>query len=342
MSGIPKDSETDSVSDDSKPIGIVARFSLALTQLLLLTLVCTTMLALLARGHWFADLLANLRMQQLIALVVVFLLCAAHRRRSEVIAAAVLVAIHLPSFASALPPRDRAGDDANESITITLANVLTQNLRHDDIVADVTRRDPDVIAIVELSTALATKLRSEIGETYPYSLVRPQDTGSFGIGLFSRVRFHDEEVIALNLGIESLAATVSVGDQDYRIFATHPLPPMGPAGFAARNEHLKQLAERIKQFRTPNPDVPVILVGDLNVTPWSPHFTALERNSDLIRARDGFDVTPTWYRFEAFPFGLVLDHALISSQLKCVSHEVGPRIGSDHRSVTCRISRRSH
>ena len=104
---------------------------------------------------------------------------------------------------------------------------------------------------------------------------------------------------------------------------------MGPSAFADRNLHLKQLADRTRTFQTQSPPTAVVLVGDLNLTPWSPIFTDVEQASRLMRACERFDITPTWYRYPGFPFGLVLDHGLISDRLHCLSHVVGPDIGSD-------------
>ena len=160
------------------------------------------------------------------------------------------------------------------------------------------------------------------------------DGGNFGIGLYSRHQIVESTVFTLNTEIESIDATISAHDKEYRIFATHPVPPMGSRGYRSRNDHLKQLAMLVRETEPDISEKRIIVVGDLNLTPWSPHFAAFEQASGLRRASDGFSITPTWYRYPLFPFGLVLDHALISSGLSCVDHVIGPDIGSDHRSVT--------
>jgi len=183
-----------------------------------------TIASLFAREFWVADLLANLRIQQLIAITVSLLVFLLFRRKVAVLWAVVLIGIHLPAMqpslgeASALPT-------TIAPLRITLANVLTSNQRHTDVISDLTARDPDVIAVLEIGTTLARKLNETLSTQYPYSSVYPQD-----------------------------------------------------------------------------------------------------------------DVTPTWYRWPSFPFGLVLDHCLISKNVKCVSHEVGPDTGSDHRSVTVELA----
>ncbi len=83
----------------------------------------------------------------------------------------------------------------------------------------------------------------------------------------------------------------------------------------------------------------MIVLGDLNLTPWSPLFSDLEASTELTRARHGYGLTPTWYaKVGTFAMGLVLDHCLISDELECVSHRVGADIGSDHRAVIVGLS----
>jgi endonuclease/exonuclease/phosphatase (EEP) superfamily protein YafD len=325
----PNSTEEDAGSDlGQKLIGPI-------TRLIVLALVVTTLISLVSPHHWFADLLANLRMQQLIGLLVAFGLCLWVGNRRLACLAIILIAIHAPSFRSALPPPTT--DTTPSSITVTFANTLTSNWSVDTIATDLVRNDPDVIAVLELSSILQAKLAKELSSAYPHSIARPLDHSNFGIGLYSKHPLHDRDVFPLNLEIESIAVTVSIADQNYRILATHPLPPMGATGFRHRNEHLQQLADRINTFQSKSPETHVILVGDLNLTPWSPIFSDLEKHSGLRQARSGFSVKPTWYRFPLFPFGLMLDHGLISKNMHCISHQVGPDIGSDHRSVTLEL-----
>lgn len=300
-----------------------------------------SILTLFARVHWLADLLANLRVQQLIGLLATLVLCLLHRRPKAIAIAVALIAVQIPWFVSASSQANTTQQTNHDTVSITFANVLTQNTRHREIIADLTSRNPDIIAVVELSSSLAAKLSTEITDEYPYTLLRRQDRGNFGIGLLSKYPFRDQQVFELNVPIESIAATVTIADQDYRIFVTHPLPPMGRSAFADRNLQLKQLADRVSTFQTHSPQTAVVLVGDLNLTPWSPFFADVEQSSGLVRAGERFDITPTWYRYPGFPFGLVLDHGLISDHLSCLSHLVGPDIGSDHRSITLTLARRS-
>ncbi|MCG8652771.1 MAG: endonuclease/exonuclease/phosphatase family protein [Pirellulales bacterium] len=316
--------------------GMVLRLLWLVVRGLVSVLGIATALTLLARSHWLADLCANLRVQQCLALAAALAVCLVARQWRWAVAVSFCLAIHVPWFLPAAPVETQV-DAESEPLTITFANVLTRNQQHEDIVADVLRSDPDMFVILELSHSLAKTLDAHVKDSHSHSVVRPMDRSNFGIGLYSRLPLEEYEVFTLNTKIESIAAKIRVNGKVHWIFATHPLPPIGRIRYRVRNEHLQQLAAKIRETVN-DPSVPTILVGDLNLTPWSPHFDSFQETSGLRRATTGFDVTPTWYRFPAFPFGLVLDHALISEEVICQAHDVGPASGSDHRSVTVTLA----
>ena len=64
------------------------------------------------------------------------------------------------------------------------------------------------------------------------------------------------------------------------------------------------------------------ILGDLNVSPWSPHFGGLLRES-------GRGVQATWPTNLA-PMRIPIDHCLVSPDVSVVGRRVGPDVGSDH------------
>ncbi|WP_197171596.1 endonuclease/exonuclease/phosphatase family protein [Novipirellula aureliae] len=159
--------------------------------------------------------------------------------------------------------------------------------------------------------------------------------GDFGIGVFSRFPMEEVDRFTLNTDIQSIAATIQVPNgRSLRLYATHPLPPIGEVQQRLRNEQLTQLATRIKAFGSKQVDSPIVLLGDFNLTPWSPHFNELQTATKLQRVGSRFDLTPTWYRYPLFPFGLVIDHVMISNDIVCTEHRIGRLTGSDHRRVS--------
>ncbi|NND99410.1 MAG: hypothetical protein HKN47_18990 [Pirellulaceae bacterium] len=304
----------------------------AATSVVICILVLTAVFGLFARVNWLADLCANLRVQQVIALVITIVITVIVKRWRFLILELMLLFVHLTWIAPAWMGRS---DGASESdLVVMVTNVLTTNQQHELTVRQIADARADVVAVLELNHALAELLQRELESVFPHRLVVPKDSSNFGIALYSRHPMSDAERFELNVpGIESIAATITKDGQQYRLFATHPLPPMGRNGFQRRNDHLQQLAARVADEQNSPGGLPTMVLGDLNVTPWSPHFDDLESVTGLSRAGRGYGLTPTWYAKSHFAMGLILDHVLISGDLQCVSHHVATDVGSDHRAV---------
>ena len=72
-----------------------------------------------------------------------------------------------------------------------------------------------------------------------------------------------------------------------------------------------------------------IVMGDLNITPWSPFYVPLEEEAGMTNAANGRGYLPTW------PAGLDLlkipiDHMLVSEGVTVQQFRTGEENGSDH------------
>lgn len=76
----------------------------------------------------------------------------------------------------------------------------------------------------------------------------------------------------------------------------------------------------------------MLIIGDLNSTPWSPRFETLTRNGGLVNSQNGFGVQASWPSGIGF-FGIPIDHALHGEELTTVERSLGPGYGSAHRSL---------
>ena len=121
----------------------------------------------------------------------------------------------------------------------------------------------------------------------------------------------------------SILATLRNGQSNLRVVATHPLPPAGAAYSRWRNGQLRQHSDHVG---SPHP---LILLGDLNVTPWNRHFRRLLKRSGLADSSRGYGVQPTWPSRN--PLLLIpVDHCLHSHDVFIVNREVGANVSSDH------------
>jgi endonuclease/exonuclease/phosphatase (EEP) superfamily protein YafD len=109
-----------------------------------------------------------------------------------------------------------------------------------------------------------------------------------------------------------------------QLLSVHTSWPLGPANSALRDRQLALIGE----FARSHTGLLVVL-GDLNVSPFSPHFQALLSDSNLKSAAQGFGWQPTWPTFLP-PAGIQIDHALTGAGVFVTSFRRGSPVGSDH------------
>lgn len=113
-----------------------------------------------------------------------------------------------------------------------------------------------------------------------------------------------------------------------RLVAAHAMTPVSPRGLQTRNTLLNaagQAAEESESF---------ILMGDFNLTPWTPTFRRLpgKRAGDPRFAQ-------TW-PVKFGPFGIPIDHIMFSDDLELVETRILDPTGSDHYPVLARFRRK--
>ena len=132
-------------------------------------------------------------------------------------------------------------------------------------------------------------------------------------------------------GLPSLSGVVRIDGQPVRFLGLHTRWPVLPWLARSRDDALRRVAEIAR-----TEDLPVVALGDLNLSPDAPAFGRLLGESGLRDVMHGPDWRPTW-RASFWPLALRIDHVLVNGDL-CVDHaEVGAPIGSDHRPVMARL-----
>lgn len=214
---------------------------------------------------------------------------------------------------------------ANPPLRAMLLNVNTRLGDASRVRAVVSDADPDLLVLEEISSAWISDLEW-LTNSYPYSLTQPRED-SFGIGLFSKLPIAEADVVYIgNPEVPSIIATVRAGHTNLRVIATHPVPPGGPVYSQWRNSQLELLPA---YTRTP---FPVLLLGDLNVTPWNYYFRRLLARTGLRDSAKGYGVQPTWPNYNPL-LRIPIDHCLHSPDIIVVNRRVGQSVSSDHYPV---------
>jgi len=220
-------------------------------------------------------------------------------------------------------PAGQSAAGAGQHLRLVSVNLHASNPRTELALEFLKKTDADVVLLMEVNQHWMEALNS-LRDRYPEILAEPRED-DFGIALLNRVAATNSQVIYLGEAeVPSISTTLLLNGQAVRLLGTHPLPP-GSAEYAKeRNEQLREIAALARQS-----DEPIIVLGDLNATPWSPCFSELLREGGLLNTSQGRGLYASW------PAGLPLmripiDHCLISPNLKVLDKQMGPQIGSDH------------
>lgn len=290
-----------------------------------------SLLALFSNFHLVFDLLANFRVQY-VALIFIMLCLTLFGRRY--IAAVVLVCCLLVHVAEVYRSQySTVQSDINDGVTMRVmsSNLLAQNPYHQKQIDYISEIDPDVVVFQEYSRAWHRVLSIAL-DKYPYRVSRVVDN-PFGIAMYSKIPLDDAGVITfVDTRKPSVEGWVRVGDKRIRVVGTHPPPPMSGDLYRERNRQLQMLG-KIAQAET----APMVVLGDLNITPWSGHFKKLLKTGQLVDARRGFGVLPTWPSSN-WPLQIPIDHILVKNSVSVLTMETSDALKSDHKTLWADIS----
>lgn len=235
-----------------------------------------------------------------------------------------LALILLLAVVPGAPELERAaGVEGRAPVTVFCHNVNAANRQASEVLREVRAIAPDVAVFIEVDAWWAGRLE-ELEDSYPYNIVEARD-GCFGLAIFSR-RPLGESLIRDFSGYElpSLQVGFEVDGREVTLIGTHPPPPVGSMPFRIRNWHLAELA-RDARLR----EAPLIVVGDLNCTPWSAAFRRFAKASGLRSA--GVSRAVTWSPVRCAWLGFPIDYQLASEEWTVVRRKTGSFLGSDHR-----------
>lgn len=293
-----------------------------------------SVLPLGARWWWGFELASHFRVQYVV--LDVLLLGAFALRRKWLWAAAlaacaawsaVWVAPYLPfgSNATATPSPAVLGS----TIKLLSANVFFRNHSADALLEIVRRESPDIVLLVEYTPEWSTRA-GELRNAYPHRLEGP-GTGASGIALFSRFPLDSVEPVALG-STTAIEAHVRTPTGALTLFGVHLRSPTTPRRGAQRNRQLDLLAEHLATVTGP-----VAIVGDFNVTPYSPLYTDWLERTQLTDTRRGRTLSPSWPAFMPI-FGIPIDHCVVSKDVAIVAHRGLPSFGSDHYPILAELA----
>ncbi len=330
--------------DETHKRGFLKRCLLFVVQLFGLTLqhVCITVACLLclqavcillSRMNPWLELTVHFVVHGLLAsLLIAPVLWATRHRRTAVVCLmlAFFFAVQVQPWLWLLPDAD---ERYPESVKVLSWNVLATNEDVDEIEAVIHTSDPDILILIEVRPNLFEQI-PYIQKNYPNSRVFTH-WGGMGIGIFSKRAdvVYEDQFFEIKVMPSIVARCTSTdGKRQVELVAMHTFSPTPPERALVRDRQLKAF-----ETWALDREVPVCLAGDLNTTPWTRSFHALER-AGFYDTRRGTGNQASWPAMLG-DLGIPIDHVMTRGACRVWKRQVLPATnGSDHRPVEFELS----
>jgi len=217
---------------------------------------------------------------------------------------------------------------------ITQVHVMQHNiLRYYDnnqLIIDSYKQDSshDVLFLQEVEHELDAML-PQLKETFPHQ-VRADFTNGFDNALLSKLSIIRHDIVKYPYS-SYVRAVVEKEGKEVVIYGVHAASPGVPERLKWRNEQLLRLADDIAADKAPYK----IMVGDINVTPYSHWFKLFLERSATLNSMDGKGIMLTFPSFLVTgALQVSIDHLTHSPDMIVTQKKVLPALMSDHYAVS--------
>jgi len=214
---------------------------------------------------------------------------------------AIINFLLIDAYQIATPAKAIITSRQGKTLRAVLVNVNHNNQAYGEVNRFIRSTNADFIILLEVTKAWMKSLKP-LREYYPYT--KSAANGPGGIALLSRMPFDGATVGVIGgIGLPSIIARFSVDGERLTLIGTHPYSPVSRRRAENRDQQLTEVAKFIS-----HQEDPILLLGDLNITPWSPIFKDFLRSTGLRDSREGFGLQaswPTWFP----PAWIPIDHA---------------------------------
>lgn len=229
---------------------------------------------------------------------------------------------------------ERESNLAGTQIQVMTFNVNGYRTQYESVIDWVARSEADIVLILEVRESLHQQL-SAFDDYQVVSFPHRSDDWPrqdlFGMALLSRFPVKEIALRFSDDGVPSLTATLNVNGGRLELLAIHPPPSTSAQKSRAHDSELAYAS----QWSNARVNQPHMLLGDFNATRWSDSFRTLLGSTNLLDSQIGFGYQGSWPTL--LPFGLPIDHCLVSPDLQVNERWLGPALGSDHRPLLLQV-----
>ncbi len=255
-------------------------------------------------------------------------------RWGAILTAVNAVLLPVPLLWSAEAAMSRAAERTSAAalhrdIKIITFNVLWRNEQTESIARFLLQEDADIVLLQETTERHVAVLRPLLAARYPHIHVCLGPRLCRSAMLAKRAWVSVEHVHRGPETPEVISAQFDDAELGtFHLFGVHTAVPSRPR----QANQLDWLIARRRSIAGP-----VILAGDFNMTPWSYRLQRLLASADLRRHATFLRSWPTGGQLGLPAPALLIDHVLTTPDIRTVSIETGPYLGSDHLPVVARL-----
>lgn len=292
---------------------------------ILVTILITllTITGYLGKFNYILDLTAHFKMQYLVVGFCTFFFFLLKRSKVWWIISLACILLNLIEILPwYLPQSAIAAETTTGQLRVFQSNVLFKNKKYSQVISLVREEKPDIAVFIEVSKAWAKELTA-LKDLLPYAVVH-QDSNKFGTAVYSRFPLKNVSIEEFQGPRKTVIGSIKYEGKNLLIMATHPHYPVRKKTFTERNMQLAAMADYLEKVNNP-----VVVMGDFNVTMWSPFYQRFIEKTKLKNARSGFGVQPTWPSLMPL-LAIPIDHCLVSPNIQVIKTRTGRNVGSDH------------
>lgn len=254
---------------------------------------------------------------------------------------------YLPKLLADEPSFDAAQPD---TFTVLSYNIFVVESGKTQIAQQLRQLDADIVAIQELSSVVANHLAIALSDVYPYQALYPQDWGWHfrGTGILSKHPIQEDDYwqfVDLPETHGQQRTVITIDGQAIAFYNVHLWPAFAlEAGqrvvFSRESAIAHTAGLAALTDRTLNEPLPVVLLGDFNMTPHFHEYRVLTQHFVDSHAAAGAGLGYTYPACGFGPIGAVvrIDYIFHSNDLESVASRVLDGCPpSDHHPVWARL-----
>jgi len=313
---------------------IIIIFHLALITLMIIPIISREI------SIWWLDNLVNLQIQWSL-LAILLILVSIKFFNTFLIPLSVLYGLIILYNFSFLYSGKHINKQNKESLNIAQLNIKYENPNIDDLIFNISQSDYDVILLQEIGDHEHNKMLKLI-DFYPYSVgTSSLENFPSGMALFSRWPIVNKKIHDLGYVEGNIIEVIIQSEKNsipVQIFALHPGAPRIKTLWQLRNSTLDYLADQVSASLLPYK----IIIGDINVSPWSPIFKQFKKKTALNNSANGFGYIPSWAyssinKLLRVTSSAYIDHCLASNSFNILNKQYQKINGSDHVLVSTEL-----